>query len=187
MFQRFLLQLQRLLLLAVLLLEVFAQSDTPVMAGYDLVEYHNLQASQDGVVGKESISHRHTNGYLYYFSTQANKELFIQNPDKYLPKYGGFCAWGIAWEYEDDGWPWAANHMGPPCGPSDGWAILSDGRLYCSINRHYQEDFNHKQQEGIRFADDRWIEFYGSLNAGPQNNGCYAWNWQECFARSIHK
>ena len=25
---------------------------------------------------------------------------------------GGFCAWGMAWEYPEDGWPWAANHMG---------------------------------------------------------------------------
>jgi hypothetical protein len=86
--------------------------------------------------------------------------------------------------FNADGWPWAADHMGPPCGPSDGWAILG-GRLYCSIFRRYQDDFNSKQEEGIRLADARWIEFYGTLTAGPQNNGCYAWNWQECFARSI--
>jgi YHS domain-containing protein len=162
--------------------------DAPVLAGYDLVEYHNLQPDQDGVLGKASISHRlETNGYLYYFATEENRELFKQNPEKYLPKYGGFCAWGLAWEYEDEGWPWAANHVGPPCGPADGWAILpSDGKLYCSIYRHYQDDFNSKQDEGIRLADERWIAWYGSLSAGPQNNGCYAWNWQECFARSIH-
>jgi YHS domain-containing protein len=88
--------------------------DAPVLAGYDLVEYHFLQANQDGVLGKASISHRlATNGYLYYFSTEANRELFIQDPKKYLPKYGGYCAWGLAWKYEDDGWPWAANHVGP--------------------------------------------------------------------------
>lgn len=79
--------------------------------------------------------------------------------------------------------------MGPPCGPRDGWALLEvDGekRLYCSIWRSYQDDFNRRQIEGIRLADQRWKEWYGSLTAGPKNNGCYAWNWQECFAVSIY-
>ena len=35
-------------------------------------------------------------------------------------------------------------------------------------------------------ADQRWVEYYGSLEEGPSNNGCYAWNWQECFAESIY-
>lgn len=75
--------------------------------------------------------------------------------------------------------------MGPPCGPSDGWAILH-GKLYCSIWRSYQDNFNANQQEGIALANARWIEFYGSLEAGPQNNGCYAWNYHSCLARSIY-
>ena len=144
--------------------------DEPVMAGYDLVAYHSLNKTDDGVPGKPSIKYRHPNGYLYYFSTVDNKRKFMRNPNKYLPAYGGFCAWGVAWEYEDEGWPWAANHMGPPCGPSDGWAILN-GRLYCSIWRSYQDDFNRRQEEGIRLANKRWRDFYGSLRAGPQNNG----------------
>lgn len=86
--------------------------DDPVMAGYDLVAYHSLEPSEDGVPGNPNISYRHSNGYLYYFSTQANKQAFIDDPDQYLPKYGGFCAWGMAWEYPEDGWPWAVNHMG---------------------------------------------------------------------------
>mmetsp|Transcript_19331 Transcript_19331/g.34780 ORF Transcript_19331/g.34780 Transcript_19331/m.34780 type:complete len:649 (-) Transcript_19331:324-2270(-) len=164
-------------------------TDDPVLAGYDLVAYHSLRPYEDGVVGSAEYSHRHTDGYLYYFSSQENLDLFRANPSRYLPQYGGFCAWGMAWEYPEDGWPWAADHMGPPCGPRDGWALLEvDGetRLYCSIWRSYQDDFNRKQVEGIRLANKRWIEFYGSLDAGPKNNGCYAWNWQECFAQSIY-
>ena len=49
-----------------------------------------------------------------------------------------------------------------------------------------QDDFNAKQQEGIRLANERWMEWYGSLDAGPYKNGCYAWNWQDCFAKSIY-
>ena len=85
--------------------------DDPVMAGYDLVAYHSLNADDDGIPGSPLFQTRHTNGYLYYFASQQNLDTFIANPDKYLPKYGGFCAWGIAWEYPEDGWPWAADHM----------------------------------------------------------------------------
>ena len=162
--------------------------DDPIMAGYDLVAYHSLDPMDDGIPGSPAFQHRHE-GYLYYFANQENLDEFKANPKPYLPAYGGFCAWGIAWEYEDEGWPWAVDHMGPPCGPRDGWALLTDHetgekRLYCSIWRSYQDDFNSKQREGITLANKRWKGFYGSLEAGPKNNGCYAWNWRECFANS---
>lgn len=166
------------------------ERNDPVMAGYDLVAYHDLDPLDDGIPGSEEFRYRRE-GYLYYFSTQENLDKFIANPTPYLPMYGGFCAWGIAWEYPVDGWPWAQDHMGPPCGPRDGWALLTDPdsgekRLYCSIWRSYQDDFNRKSEEGMRLANKRWIEFYGSLDAGPKNNGCYAWNWRECYAESIY-
>jgi YHS domain-containing protein len=171
---------------------VNAGLDDPVLAGYDLVAYHSLQPQQDGVPGSAAFQTRY-NGYLYYFVDQHNLDTFVADPEAYLPAYGGFCAWGVAWEYETDGWPWAADHMGPPCGPADGWALLTTTdsssntppRLYCSIWRSYQDDFNQRQAEGIQLANQRWIEWYGSLEAGPKNNGCYAWNWQSCFAESI--
>lgn len=169
---------------------LLGRRDDPVMAGYDLVAYHSLNALDDGTPGTPDYSVRH-NGYLYYYANQANLDTFVANPDPYLPMYGGFCAWGIAWEYPEEGWPWASDHMGPPCGPRDGWALLTDPttgdkRLYCSIWRSYQDDFNRRQEEGMRLANQRWMDFYGSLQAGPKNNGCYAWNWQECFATSIY-
>jgi YHS domain-containing protein len=163
--------------------------DDPVLAGYDLVAYHSLQPEEDGIPGSPSFQTRY-NGYLYYFVDQTNLDIFVANPEPYIPAYGGFCAWGVAWEYEQEGWPWASDHMGPPCGPSDGWALLTDSagnkRLYCSIWRSYQDDFNQRQVEGMQLANQRWIDWYGSLEAGPKNNGCYAWNWQTCFAESIY-
>lgn len=86
--------------------------DDPVMAGYDLVAYHSLDEKDDGIPGSKDYSLRHEDGYLYYFSNQQNLEAFQADPDRYLPQYGGFCAWGMAWEYPEDGWPWAMDHMG---------------------------------------------------------------------------
>ena len=59
--------------------------------GYDVVTYFtNAQA----VEGNTSISSTNQ-GATYYFSTEENKDLFDQNPDKYLPMYGGWCAYAM--------------------------------------------------------------------------------------------
>lgn len=163
--------------LASVVVVVNGQQD-PVMAGYDVVAYHSLDPLDNGVPGSSTFQSQY-DGYVYYFRNDENRMEFEAQPEFYKPQYGGFCAWGIAWEYENEGWPWQRSHMGPPCGPSDGWALLPDEngtpKLYCSIWRSYQEDFNTKREEGIRLADERWITYYGSLDAGPMNNGCYAW------------
>lgn len=59
--------------------------------GYDLVSYFSKNKP---VKGKPSISSRFQ-GLLFYFSSHENKDLFISNPSKYLPKYGGWCAYAI--------------------------------------------------------------------------------------------
>ena len=90
----------------------------PVMAGYDLVSYHSLEnpsrdhriARPNGIPGVPAFQTRYQ-GYLYYFSSDKNLQTFLGDPEKYLPKYGGFCAWGVAWEYPTQGWPWSAQHM----------------------------------------------------------------------------
>lgn len=58
--------------------------------GYDVVAYFENQA----VVGDKSISSTYHEA-IYYFSTQSNKELFDAHPEKYLPQYGGWCAYAM--------------------------------------------------------------------------------------------
>ena len=59
--------------------------------GYDLVSYFS---ENKPVKGKSSISSQYQ-GLLFYFSSQENKDLFINDPTRYLPKYGGWCAYAI--------------------------------------------------------------------------------------------
>ena len=59
--------------------------------GYDLVIYFSKNKP---VKGKSSISNQYQD-LLFYFSSQENKDLFVSNPSKYLPKYGGWCAYAI--------------------------------------------------------------------------------------------
>ena len=35
-------------------------------------------------------------GVVYYFSSEANRAKFIENPYQYEPQYGGWCAWAMS-------------------------------------------------------------------------------------------
>ncbi len=62
------------------------------ISGYDPVAYFTLgKATQ----GKNTISFTQ-NGATYYFATDANRQLFIKEPAKYQPQYGGWCAYAMA-------------------------------------------------------------------------------------------
>lgn len=62
-----------------------------IVNGYDLVSYFH---GDEPVKGNPSIASRYR-GLLFYFSSQDNKDFFISDPLKYLPKYGGWCAYAI--------------------------------------------------------------------------------------------
>lgn len=59
--------------------------------GYDVVAYFLDTA----IKGKDSFSYQHQN-VTYKFSNLENLEKFKSNPLKYMPQYGGFCAYAIA-------------------------------------------------------------------------------------------
>lgn len=76
---------------------------------------------------------RHTyvnDGVAYYFASQQALEQFAADPEKYMPQYGGFCAFGVAAGKKLDGSP--------------RFADIVDGRLYLFLNadvfRTYEKD-----------------------------------------------
>ncbi len=62
------------------------------LQGYDPVAFFT-----DGkpVKGNPDISFAYE-GATYHFSTEANKEAFAKDPEKYEPLFGGYCAYGVA-------------------------------------------------------------------------------------------
>ena len=62
-----------------------------VANGYDVVAYFSGKA----IEGNKRFSLEH-DGVRYKFSSPENLEAFKGNPDKYLPLYGGYCAYAIA-------------------------------------------------------------------------------------------
>lgn len=61
------------------------------LQGYSPVSYLALGLAQ---VGNKSFKSEYE-GVVYYFTSEEQKNTFDQTPDKYLPQYGGFCAFGI--------------------------------------------------------------------------------------------
>ncbi len=67
-------------------------SSTTGVNGYDLVSYHD---SKRPIRGNGHFVAEH-NGVTYLFANEENHETFQADPDRYLPSYGGFCAFGVS-------------------------------------------------------------------------------------------
>ena len=61
------------------------------LQGYSPVSYLDLGIAQRGVKQYKS----EYNKIVYYFTSAEQKATFDKNPSKYLPQFGGFCAFGI--------------------------------------------------------------------------------------------
>jgi YHS domain-containing protein len=59
--------------------------------GYDPIAYFTQSKA---VKGSKDIS-ASVEGVTYYFSSQANKDLFLKDPKKFEPQYGGWCAYAM--------------------------------------------------------------------------------------------
>lgn len=104
----------------------FAQRDLPfnvgenglAAGGYDVLSYYVGKP----VEGKRGHAVFH-DGVLYYFSSAENEVLFVASPEKYIPRYGGWCAYAMGKSGEKVG-------VNP-----ESYKIL-DGRLYLFYNRY---------------------------------------------------
>jgi len=67
-------------------------ADKVAISGYDPVAYFTQGKA---LKGRKEISASHR-GVTYYFTTEEDKKLFAESPDKYLPTYGGWCATAMA-------------------------------------------------------------------------------------------
>ncbi|MCM8533595.1 MAG: YHS domain-containing protein [Lentisphaeraceae bacterium] len=70
--------------------KVFTKNNKAI-DGYDTVSYFTQNKAMKG---KKEFKHEHK-GATWHFSSEENLKLFIKNPEKYTPEYGGYCAYGI--------------------------------------------------------------------------------------------
>lgn len=103
-------------------------TDQGAIRGYDPVAYF-----VDGkpVKGDGDISH-FWEGATWHFASDANRKAFVENPKKYAPAYGGYCAYAVANGYTASTDP-------------NAWSIVDD-RLYLnyspSVKRRWEKNIS---------------------------------------------
>ena len=108
--------------------------------GYDVVAYFTEGRPTQGSAKYASVYKDAT----YRFASQANLDAFEADPDAFAPRYGGYCAYGVAVGAKFDGDP----HL---------WRIV-DGALYLNLNQEIQEIWEEDIPDNIEKADRNWAE-----------------------------
>ena len=106
--------------------------------GYDVVSYQMDGKPQQGN-GNHLVTH---NDVTYIFVNEANKKLFEANPHKYLPAYGGYCAYGVAV---------GKKFVGDP----EVWEVV-DGKLYLNLDNKIKGIWVKDISGHIKTADMKW-------------------------------
>ena len=106
--------------------------------GFDPVAYFT---DGEPARGSDALVHVHE-GAAYRFASQAHLDAFKADPGRYVPAYGGFCAYGVSVGKKFDGDPTL-------------WKI-EDGRLYLNLNEEIYALFLEDVDGNIEKADDRW-------------------------------
>ncbi len=122
----------------------FADADfghsTPGVSGYDVVSYQTGEKPLRGN-GNHIATHE---GVTYLFINEDNREAFEQNPSKYVPAYGGFCAFGVSV---------GKKFVGDP----DVWRVV-DGRLYLNLDTQIQALWVDDIPQNIKKANANWTK-----------------------------
>ena len=106
--------------------------------GYDLIAYFE---DHKPVKGSDEFSYKYESA-TYQFASKAHLSTFKKNPEKYLPQYGGFCAYGVSRGY--------AVGIDP-----DAWSIV-DGKLYLNYSLKVQKTWSEDKPGYIKKADVNW-------------------------------
>ena len=78
----------------------------------------------------------------YYFSSEANRQVFEKAPSRYLPQFGGFCTFGVSVAKKFDGDP--------------RYAAVENGKLYVFLNEEIFTAFQKDRAGTIAKAEKSW-------------------------------
>ena len=147
--KRFLLALLILNFIALpaLVLADLAEYSTVGVGGYDPVAYFKEGKAMKGN-GWHVAYHK---GVTYVFANKMNRKTFEADPEKYLPAYGGYCAYGVAV---------GKKFVADP----EVWKIV-EGTLYLNLDKAIQSKWNEDIPGYIKKADANWPKILGNAPA----------------------
>jgi YHS domain-containing protein len=125
--------------------EPYNSTDGIALQGYDVVAYHREGTA---VPGEATLSTM-WNGREWHFSSEANREAFLAEPESYVPAYGGYCAWAAAEGYIATVDPEVFH--------------LADGTLYLNYSRGIGRRWQRDISGNIRRANENWPRLRAGL------------------------
>jgi YHS domain-containing protein len=112
--------------------------DGVAIKGYDPVAYFT---DKKPVKGSPAFSFDWM-GAKWLFASAAHRDTFAAAPEKYAPRYGGYCAYGVSQGY--------AVKIEP-----DAWTVR-DGKLYLNYDKSIQKTWEKDIPGYIATADKKW-------------------------------
>jgi YHS domain-containing protein len=136
------------ILLAVIGLVLPASAQTKTLqnldkAGLAIQGYDPVAFFTDGkpVKGKPEFTANHK-GATYRFASQEHKDLFVKNPEKYEPQFGGYCAYGVS-------------KNGLYSIEPEAFQIV-DGKLLLQYDKGARDNFNKDAKGNLSKANANW-------------------------------
>lgn len=118
----------------------FFEKEGVAIRGYDPVAYFTEGRP---VKGDPAIEGSYK-GSRFLFASTANRTLFLGDPERYAPQYGGYCAFGTARGYKAAIDPAAFT--------------IVEGRLYLNYSPSVQQEWRADVEDFIVKANANWPE-----------------------------
>ena len=125
-------------------LSQFNLEKNSAIQGYDPVAYFKQAKA---IKGKKEIKVTHE-GVVYFFSSVANKDLFVKSPTKFEPQYGGWCAF-------------AMGNANEKVAINPETFKIVNGKLYLFYNAYFNntlKSWNKEESVLMTKADANWIK-----------------------------
>jgi len=120
-----------------------ARSEEPKLSisGYDPVAYFTDGKPTQGKPEIEYLWHK----LRWRFASDAHRQSFAKDPDRYTPQYDGYCALGVS----------AGEEGHKDTVDPEAWAIV-DGKLYLTHMSQGMDDWRKDPTDYIKQADANW-------------------------------
>ncbi|MDH3661435.1 MAG: YHS domain-containing protein [Alphaproteobacteria bacterium] len=114
------------------------------IAGFDVVAYARTGKA---IPGQARYRSRYR-GSVYAFDSLRNQQAFAADPKRYLPAYGGYCAYGVRLGRKS------------PVDPSIFDVV--DGKVHLFLNQATKFAWEEDRKSNKKIADNNWSKMIGN-------------------------
>ena len=120
---------------------IHVNGDRVALNGADVMAYQGLPPEAGAVYGRENYSYK-WKGATWLFATEETRDRFIEDPERYAPQYGGYCAYALSQNKLVGTDP-------------DAWTIY-ENKLYLNNSIKGREKWLQETDDYITKADEYW-------------------------------